>query len=127
MTPQEKIILYYMNLYTHPVGEDVVTRKMVADMLGVSVPTAKIRVENLVKNQMVVEEKKPLARGLGYKYVYCITEKGRAFQHVNFDDCIMLYRSHQNDRLIAAMSEAKRASKPSGRAKKVAKEQKALL
>lgn len=127
MTPNEKVILHYMNLYTHPLGKDVVTRTMIADMLGVSVPTAKLRVENLVKNQMVTEEKKPLARGLGYKYVYCITEKGRAFQHVNFDDCIALYRSHQNDKFIAAMNEAKRASKPRGKAKKVAKEQMVLL
>lgn len=127
MTPEEKMLLYYVNLFTDAEGEYVVGRNDIASLLNVSVVTANKRMKNLVLSGLVASHKKPLARGLGYKWIFHITQQGIDSCHKVWDEALELYRAHQNTRLYEAIEEAKKMSRPRGNAKKISDKQLVLL
>ena len=123
MSPQEKVLLYYINAHTTQSGAYVVGRNDIARLLNVSVITAAKRMENLVSMGYVDVQKKPLARGTGYKWIYYITRHGVNNTQAMWQEALELYREHCNKRLLDAMLEARAISKPRGKAKKVSKNQ----
>lgn len=127
MSPQEKMLLYYFSQYTDTVGEFVVGRNDISLLLDVSVVTAAKRVENLVKRGYIKEAKKPLARGLGYKYVYWITEMGVIALSMHGSQGAELYHAHKSDRLVEALKEARRIGKARGKNIERSKKQMSLL
>lgn len=127
MSPQEKMLLYYINAHTTKTGEFVVGRNNIASLLDVSVVTAAKRIENLIAKGYVKEVKKPLARGAGYKWVYHITEKGIEKCHLQWEEGLELYRAHCNNRLIEAIKQATIRSKARGKAIKRHEKQMSLF
>lgn len=124
MSPQEKMLLGYFARYTDVAGEFVVGRDDVATLLNVSANTAFKRMENLVRLDYVKEYKKPLARLIGYKWVWHITDTGVNVYEMNKQDCDELFFSHKSDKLTEALREARRIGKSSG--KKIKRHEKQL-
>lgn len=124
MSPQEKLLLAYFMKYTDAAGEFVVGRDDVATLLNVSANTAFKRMENLVRLGYVKEYKKPLARLIGYKWVWHITDTGVNVYEMNKQDCDELFFSHKSDKLTEALREARRIGKSSG--KKIKRHEKQL-
>lgn len=127
MSPQEKMLLYYINAHTMQTGEFVVGRNDIASLLGVSVVTAAKRIENLIRNDYIEVKKKPLARGAGYKWVYHVTMKGINECHSWWKEGLELYRAHCNNRLIEAIKQATIVSKQRGNAIKRSEKQLSLF
>lgn len=124
MSPQEKMLLAYFARYTDAVGEFVVGRDDVAMLLNVSANTAFKRMENLVRLDYVKEYKKPLARLIGYKWVWHITDTGANVYEMNKQDCDELFFAHKSDKLTEALREARRIGKSNG--KKIKRHEKQL-
>lgn len=129
MSPEDKTMLYYFNMQTDTEGQYRVGRSDVAALLNCSQPTAVKRLENVVRLGYVEQVKVPFAigRGHGYKYQYHITKRGLNALMVHYDDAKQLFELLRTVRLSEILKQARKISKPRGKAKKVSDKQLSLF
>ena len=127
MNREQLIMMNYFMRYTDAEGEWVVTRQDIANLWDCTVVTAKNRVQSLIELGYVVEHKKLIKIGSGYKYIYHITDKGDIAIRENFKRSEAFYWEYRQQKLQRAMELAIKKSKPRGTPKKVSDNQKVLL
>jgi len=123
MNQLDKAILFYVMRYTEIGGEFVLTRTDVANFCGCTTPTAKKRIRNLVDAGLVIEHKKLIRTGAGYKYVYVRSENCPNVSSELWKACEIAYYDHVRQKTVEAVERALTISKPRGRTKKVSEEQ----
>lgn len=129
MSPEDKTMLYYFNMQTDTKGEYRVSRSDVAALLNCSNPTAVKRLKNIVQLGYVEQIKVPFAlgRGHGYKYQYHITKRGLQALMVHYDHAKELFELLKTVRLGELIEQARKISKPRGKAKKASDKQLSLF
>jgi predicted transcriptional regulator len=122
-----QVVLYILNMLTYDTScNGGVGRTELAKWFGCSKNTIVSILQELMKGGLIREFRESSAHGNGWRFSYCLTDKGYNLYLENEALASSQFHAWQNQKMIALLQEQRRISKKSGRAIEVTKGQKTL-